>query len=298
VLSAPTAGADVRVRDHDELGAAYAECWRIARAHYENFTVGSWLLPRRLRRHIAAVYAFARIADDLADEGSVPPGERLARLAAWEAGLEDAFAGRAREPVLVALGHTATTFDLPITPFYRLLAAFRADVGFRPFPTFAALREYCRNSADPVGHVVLHLFGYRDRRRQELADRICTGLQLANFWQDVGVDAAKGRLYVPGEDLACFGCTADDVMHRAPSPAVRRLLAYEVARARTLLGEGLALAGTVDGRLAREVRLFAWGGLAILHAIEAAGYDVITSRRRVTAARKAALILRALVVGR
>lgn len=280
--------------DAHELRAAYDACWRIARFHYENFTLGSWLLPRPLRRHIAAVYAFARIADDLADEGAVAPAERLARLAEWEGGLEAAFAGRAGEPVLVALGHTAATFDLPIEPFRRLLAAFRADVEFRPFATFADLRAYCAHSADPVGYLVLHLFGYRDRRRQELADRLCTGLQLANFWQDVGVDAAKGRSYVPVEDRARFGCAAGDL----GSPAFRRLLAFEVERARALLREGLALAAMVDGRLRREVLLFGWAGLAVLNAIEAVDYDVVGQRPTITKARKAVLVLRALAVGR
>ena len=278
-----------------DVDAAYDHCWRVARAHYENFTLGSWLLPRRLRRHVAAIYAFARTADDLADEGTLSPAERLRRLAAWEVGLDDAFAGRANEPTLVALGHTAATFDLPVEPFRRLLAAFRADVEFRPFPTFAALRDYCRHSADPVGHLILHLFGYRDRRRQELADRICTGLQLTNFWQDVGVDATKGRVYVPEEDLARFGCPAGEVLCGAPSDGFRRLIAFEVARTRTLLVDGLALAALVERRLAREVLMFGWAGLAVLRAIEAIDYDVMRRRPTVPMRRKLALMMRALV---
>lgn len=277
------------------LETAYDHCWRLARSHHENFTLGSRLLPRRLRRHVAAVYAFARTVDDLADEGALSPAERLRQLSAWEAGLEAAFAGWAKGPILVALGHTAETFDLPIDPFRRLLAAFRSDVAFRPFPTFAALRDYCRNSAEPVGHLVLYLFGHRDRRQQELADKICTGLQLANFWQDVGVDAAKGRVYVPEEDLERFGCTPADLMRGASSGACRPLLAFEVTRTRALLVEGLRLAALVERPLAREVLLFGWAGLEVLRAIEAVDYDVVRRRPIVPGRRKLALVLRALV---
>src|SRR6266404_5611726 len=167
------------------LDAAYRHCWQITTAHYENFTVGSWLLPRRLRRHIAAIYAFARTADDLADEGSASVAERVARLNEWEQALDECYRGQPRGPLFVALADTVQQFDLPIDEFRRLLQAFRMDVEFRPFATFEALRQYCRCSADPVGHLILALFGYRDVRRRHLADQICTGLQLANFWQDI-----------------------------------------------------------------------------------------------------------------
>ncbi len=196
--------------------------------------------------------------------------------------------------MLVALGHTAAVHDLPIEPFRRLLAAFRADVEFRPFATFEDVRAYCAHYADPVGHIVLHLFGHRDGFRRELADRICTGLQLANFWQDVGIDAANGRSYVPAEDRVHFGCAPDDVR----SPAFRKLLAFEVDRTRQWLVEGLALAPIVDRRLAREVLLFGWAGLAVLRAIEDVDYDVVRRRPTIGKARKAALVLRALVVRR
>jgi squalene synthase HpnC len=278
-----------------ELEAAYDHCWRIARAHYENFPLGSWLLPRPLRRHVAAIYAFARTLDDLADEGTAPAAERLDRLEAWEVALEAAFAGSARHPILVALADTAARFELGADPFWRLLAAFRADVAFRPFPTFAALRAYCANSADPVGHLVLGLFGYRDEPRRALADEICTGLQLANFWQDVAIDAAKGRLYVPAEDLDRFGCRADDLMRGVSTAACRDLMAFEVERTRRLLAEGLELALTVDRRLAREVLLFGWAGLEVLRAIEAVDYDVFARRPTVSGRRKLALVARALV---
>jgi phytoene synthase len=279
------------------VDAAYREVWRIARSHYENFTLGSWLLPRRLRRHIAAIYAFARTADDIADEGTLDTATRVQRLDAWQHQLEECYRGRRRDPIFVALGETADRFELPIEPFRRLLRAFRADAEFKPFETFDSLREYCRCSANPVGHLILYLFGYRDAARQQLADQICTGLQLVNFWQDIAIDAAKGRMYVPREDLVRFGCS-DDLRTGACTPAVRELMRFEVDRARGMLTRGLDLAAHVDRRLAREVCLFAWGGLAILRAIEAVDYDVFTRRPTLSKRAKGELILRALVTRR
>ncbi|MEW6267882.1 MAG: squalene synthase HpnC [Thermodesulfobacteriota bacterium] len=273
-----------------EVAAAYRACLRIAQAHYENFTVGSLLLPRAHRRHIAALYAFARAADDFADEGDVSREERLARLDAWEWALEEAYRGRPTEPIFVALADTAYRFTIPIAPFKRLLAAFRSDVDFRPFRTFDELRGYCRGSADPVGHLVLYLFGYRDERRQRLSDLVCTGLQLANFWQDVSVDARKGRVYVPLEDLERFGVTTDDLLAGNFRAEVRSLLRFEVERARSLLTEGAQLAEIVEPRLAREVRLFAGGGLAILRRIEGVDYDVLTRRPTLSKLDKLRLI--------
>lgn len=275
------------------LDAAYAHCWQVATSHYENFTLGSWLLPRRLRRHIAAIYAFARLADDIADEGVAEADVRLARLAAWEDGLEGCYEGRYLNPVFRALGDTAETFALPIQPFRDLLEAFRSDVEFEPFATFDDLRAYCRCSADPVGRLILHLFGYRDGERQELSDRICTGLQLANFWQDVAADAARGRVYFPLDDLARFDCAPDEPGLGRLTPGLRALMAFEVERARTLLREGLALRALVGRRLGREVQLFAQGGLAILRKIEALGYDVFAARPTLCRWEKAALVVRA-----
>ena len=272
--------------------AAYRHCWRIATAHYENFTLGSWLLPKPLRRHIAAIYAFARAADDVADEGTALPAERLARLRAWGEALDDCYRGRARDPIFVALAHTAAEFDLPVDPFHQLLQAFAADVQFTPFETFGDLRSYCRCSADPVGHLILFLFGYRDAQRQQLAGEICTGLQLANFWQDVAVDGAKGRVYFPLEDVRRFDCSVDAIERREVSPGFRRLMRFEVERTRELLNSGLRLASLVEHRLAREVHLFAAGGLQILRAIEALDYDVLHRRPTLSKWTKAGLVLR------
>jgi phytoene synthase len=278
------------------IADAYRHCWQIAVSHYENFTVGSWLLPRHLRQHIAAIYAFARTADDLADEGDLEPAERLSRLEAWGGELEACYRGQATHPIFVALRHTAERFDLPIDSFRKLLRAFRADVEFTPFDTFDALLDYCRCSADPVGHLILGLFGYHDAERQQLADQICTGLQLANFWQDIAVDAAKGRLYVPREDLVRFGCSTTEIEAGTQNTALRELMKFEVERASAMLRSGLALAAIVDPRLAREVCLFAWGGLAILREIELADYDVFTRRPTLSRRAKLGLVLQALLV--
>ena len=277
----------------EEIELAYAHCWAIASSHYENFTVGSWLLPRRLRRHIAAIYAFARTADDIADEGDAPAEERLRHLAAWEELLEDGFRGRAVQPIFVALADTAEIFHLPIEPFRDLLEAFRRDVEFRPFATYRELLGYCRCSADPVGRLILYLFGYRDAERQRASDAICTGLQLTNFWQDVAVDAPKNRVYFPLEDLEHFGCAPDDLGRGLASPRLRQLMAFEIDRARALLLDGLRLRSMVDRRLGREVSLFAAGGLAILRKIESVDYDVFGRRPQLGRWEKAALVLRA-----
>jgi squalene synthase HpnC len=177
-----------------ELSFRY--CLRLARAHPENFFIGSLFLPRAKRRHLAAVYAYARLADDIAD-GDLPVDEKLAALDCWEERLDGCLRGVATHPVFVALGETIRECELPVAPLRDLLQAFRYDAAFRPFATFAELLAYCRNSANPVGRVVLCLFGYRDEERWQLSDHICTALQLTNFWQDLGVDLACGRIYLP-----------------------------------------------------------------------------------------------------
>jgi squalene synthase HpnC len=262
------------------LDAAYTECARIARTHYENFPIGSFLLPRRLRRDLAAVYAFARGGDDLADEGD--PGTRLERLDAFEQKLLAcaADATAVDDPVFLALGHTMVRHALPVEPFRDLITAFRRDASgeTQAMPTFADLLEYCRCSANPVGRIVLGLFGYRDAERQARSDEICTALQLTNCWQDVAGDLDRGRVYLPEEDLERFPDSRDALVARRLTPAFADLMRFEVARARAMFARGLALADLVRGRLRREVRLFAHGGLAILDRIEATGYDVFTCR--------------------
>jgi len=277
-----------------QVDRAYAECVRIAR-HYENFPIGSFLLPRRLRRDLAAVYAFARGGDDLADEGD--PAGRLAALAAYEERLIACVADPAAvvgDPVFLALGHTIAKHDLGIEPFRDLITAFRRDAAgeTRTMPTFADLVEYCRCSANPVGRIVLGLFGYRDPERQARSDEICTALQLTNCWQDVAGDLERDRVYLPQEDLDRFAGSRDALSSGRLTPGFAALMAFEVERARSWFARGLGLAALVHGRLRREVRLFAHGGLAVLARIEAAGYDVFTQRPTLRRADLLRLVLR------
>jgi squalene synthase HpnC len=276
-----------------QVERAYAECVRIAR-HYENFPIGSFLLPRRLRRDLAAVYAFARGGDDLADEGD--PAGRLAALAAYEERLVACVADppAVDDPVFLALGHTIAKHDLGIQPFRDLLTAFRRDAAGETatMATFADLVEYCRCSANPVGRIVLGLFGYRDLERQARSDEICTALQLTNCWQDVAGDLERGRVYLPQEDLDRFAGSRDALASARLTPGFAALMAFEVERARSWFARGLGLATLVHGRLRREVRLFAHGGLAVLARIEASGYDVFARRPTLRRADLLRLVLR------
>jgi squalene synthase HpnC len=260
------------------LAGAYAYCARLAKSHYENFTIASWLMPRAMRPHMYAIYAYARMADDFADE------ERdLEKLAQWEAELDRCYAGVPSHPVFVALADTVRRYDIPRDPFLDLLTAFRSDVNFEGFETLEDLLGYARCSANPVGRLVLYLFGYRDSERQRLADLVCSGLQLANFWQDVAIDLGKGRVYFPRADLRRFGVTVDGLKRGAVTPEFARLMRHEVGVARRMLVEGGELHRVVDRRLSRDILMFAGGGLAILRAIEGVGYDVC--RRRPTLSR-------------
>jgi len=255
------------------LKEAYAWCGRFARSHYENFTIASWLMPRAMRRHMHAIYAYARIADDFADED-----QSLAKLGEWECELDAAYAGAPRHPVFVALADTAKRFEIPREPFADLLRAFRSDVNFAGFETIDDLLGYARYSANPVGRLVLYLFGYRDADRQRLSDLVCSGLQLVNFWQDVAIDFAKGRIYFPRRDLERFGVTPDDLRDQRLAPHFVALMMQEIAFARDFLVRGAELSRLVDRRLRRDVLMFAGGGLAILRAIEKIDYDVFRQR--------------------
>jgi squalene synthase HpnC len=255
------------------LGSAYQFCARLARSRYENFTVASWLMPREMRPHMYAIYAYARMADDFADEH-----HDAAMLDDWERQLDAAYDGQARHPVFIALANTVRRFEIPREPFKDLLVAFRSDLNFNGFDTLDELLAYSRNSANPVGRLVLYLFGYRDAERQRLSDLVCSGLQLANFWQDVAVDLSKGRVYLPRRDMEKFGVSAADLEAHTSSRAFIELMRHEVDVARAMLDEGGGLHRVVDKRLRRDIVMFAGGGLAILRAIERIGYDVFRAR--------------------
>ncbi len=255
------------------LEEAYAWCGRLARSHYENFTIASWLMPREMRRYMHAIYAYARMADDFADEE-----HSIAKLDEWELELDLAYAGSPRHPVFVALADTVRRYQIPREPFVDLLRAFRSDVNFQGFDTSDDLLGYARYSANPVGRLVLYLFGYRDAERQHLSDLVCSGLQLANFWQDIAIDFSNGRIYLPRRDMERFGVSVDDLRERRMTPGFVSMMRHEVENARAMLIEGAALNRLVDRRLRRDILMFAGGGLAILRAIERAGFDVFRMR--------------------
>ncbi len=221
-----------------ELTAAFAFCEQLAKSHYENFPVASFLIPREKRPYIWTLYAFARIADDFADEGESTAERRLEMLDDWGEHLNECFKGNATHPVFIALTETVRKFSIPKEPLADLLAAFRMDVTTKRFPAFKDLLYYCKHSANPVGRLVLHVFENAAERTAALSDNVCTALQLANFWQDVSVDWRKGRLYIPLEDLDRFGYTEKDLDNKVVDERFGKLMAFEVERTRDLFGKG------------------------------------------------------------
>jgi squalene synthase HpnC len=274
------------------LNEARAYCSRLAHSHYENFSVVTWFLPRHLHQHFYNVYAYCRISDDLGDEVGNPQ-QSLLLLDEWEAELNQCYSGEPRHPVFVALRDTVREFDIPRHEFSDLLQAFRQDQLVTRYPTFGGLLGYCVNSANPVGRLVLYLCGYRDQERQKLSDYTCTALQLANFWQDVAVDYAKGRIYFPLEDLAHYDVNEADLAQRRSTPQFRSLMEFEVTRAREWFERGLPLAQQVNRELALDIELFSRGGVAILDAIARQDYDVLSRRPVIATPRKLWLVLRA-----
>lgn len=266
----------------------YSRCAELARTHYENFSVGSWLLPGDKRRHIYAVYAFCRFVDDLGDEYE---GDRLKALDAWEKELTLCYEGTPMHPYMVALQETIRTFEIPRTPFLKLIEANRMDQVNTRYATFEDLEHYCRHSANPVGQMVLYVFGYRDQERHTLSDYTCTALQLTNFWQDVVRDYAMGRIYIPQEDMERFGYSEAQIADGVFNPEFRDLMVFEVERARGLFRQGLKLIDTLDGRFRLDVALFSLGGMKVLDAIEGQGFDVLSRRPVLSKGAKLRLML-------
>ena len=275
------------------LAEAQRYCQRLAESHYENFHVASRLLPKRLRPHFHAIYAYCRISDDLGDEVG-DSAQAMALLDLWGRELEACYAGEARHPVFVALRETIQACDIPKQPFADLLTAFRQDQSVRRYANTADLLAYCRYSANPVGRLVLYACGYRDAERFELSDETCTALQLANFWQDVSEDWERGRVYLPQDAMAAAGVNEAVLQERRATPAFRALLREQVEFARAMFRRGARLTGMVDRELAVDLDLFTRGGLEILRAIEMRGYDVLSGRPTISRRRKAMLLLHAL----
>jgi squalene synthase HpnC len=255
----------------------------MARARTENFPVASRLLPRRVRSHLLALYGFARLVDELGDSAG---GDRMAALDWLEQELDRAFEGRAEHPLLVALEPTLHDCELPRAPFARLIEANRVDQRVSRYATWEELRAYCALSADPVGELVLGVLGSATPERIALSDSICTALQLTEHCQDVAEDLARGRVYLPGEDLARFGCTIEQLSEAHAGGPLREVLAFEVARARGLLAEGAPLLGELRGRARIALAGFVGGGRAALDAVERAGYDVLAGPPRAGTGRR------------
>jgi squalene synthase HpnC len=267
-------------------------CRKLATHHYENFSVATWFLPKRLRQHFYNVYAYCRISDDLGDEVG-DASSSLELLDQWEQELNACYAGSPRHPVFVALAETVQTCEIPKHEFSDLLTAFRQDQTVTRYKTFSDLLGYCKNSANPVGHLVFYLCGYKDAERRSLSDFTCTALQLANFWQDVTVDYGKGRIYLPLEDLHRFAVSEDDIAHQRNTTAFLEMMKFEVERAREWFRQGLPLVQKVDRALAIDIELFSRGGQEILNAIEEQGYAVLGRRPVISKSRKLALVARA-----
>jgi squalene synthase HpnC/squalene synthase HpnD len=274
--------------------AAQTYTRRLATHHYENFNVVSWLLPKELHQHFYNVYAYCRWADDLGDE--IPDTQRaLELLDWWEEELDACYAGRPSHPVFIALRETIVAKEIPKQPFADLLKAFRQDQTVRRYPDWEAVLKYCVYSANPVGRLVLYLCGYRDEQRQRLSDATCTALQLANFWQDVSRDLEKGRIYIPLDIAAAHGLSDADIVERRFDNRYRNLMKDLIDRTRALFAEGMPLARMVDARLRVDLEMFSGGGIAVLDAIEASGYDTLHHRPSIGKGKQARLLGRALV---
>ncbi len=262
----------------------------LATHHYENFHVVSFLLPKRLHQDFYNVYSYCRWADDLGDETG-DRDESLRLLAWWRTELDGMYAGRATHPVFVALAPTVEKHGIPRQPFADLIAAFVQDQTVTRYATWDELFGYCRNSANPVGRLVLYLCGYSDARRQRLSDATCTALQLANFWQDVTVDLLKDRVYIPLDVIHQRGYTVEELFARRFTPPFRDVMRDIVEKARGLFLEGLPLIGMVNRRLALDLDLFSRGGLEVLRKIEHQGYDVLGSRPAISKGERVRLLL-------
>ena len=274
------------------LAEAQAWCQQLAESHYENFHVATWFLPKALRSHFHAIYAYCRVSDDMGDE-VFDPDQSLALLDLWGSELDACYEGRTRHPVFVALAETIHECSIPKEPFANLLVAFRQDQTVNRFATMEDVLAYCRNSANPVGQLVLYVCGEHGEENVRLSDATCTALQLANFWQDVSRDLAKNRIYIPQKDMESFGVTEEFLADGVVTPGFRALMRCEVEYTHNLFEEGLPLIERVNRHLAVELDLFSRGGLEILHAIERRDYDVLSARPSISKATKFALLLRA-----
>lgn len=271
---------------------AFAYCAALTEAHYENFPVASLFLPQEKRPYIQSVYAFSRTADDFADERSRTVEERLALLDDWEQKLSGCYEGKAEHPVFIALSETVRRHAIPVELMKDLLAAFRQDVVQSRYRTFDELLGYCRRSANPVGRIVLLIFGHAEERLFGLSDDVCTALQLANFWQDVDLDRAKDRLYIPLEDFHTYGYSLQKWEAGVADDSFRQMMSFETGRTRDLFYRGAELPAAVNKELQIELKLVWLGGMAILKKIDKSRYDVFRHRPKLSAYDKAMIFVR------
>jgi squalene synthase HpnC len=286
--------ASYRIPDvRPTLQEARAYCKQLTESHYENFHVASWFLPKLLRPHFHAIYAYCRIADDMGDEvGNA--AQSMALLGLWGRELDACYEGSARHPVFVALGETIRACSIPKEPFADLLTAFCQDQTVTRYASGPDVLAYCRYSASPVGRLVLYACDQAGADRFKLSDATCSALQLANFWQDIPKDYAKGRIYLPRDDMLRFGVSEETIAGGVATPEFRALLRFEVDFTRALFEKGLPLIGLVRRDLAIDLELFSRGGLEILRAIERLDYDVLSFRPSLSKATKLKLAMRAL----
>lgn len=295
--TAPMIDNDLTSRDWS-VEEAFAYCEELATRHYENFPVGSYLIPKELRPHVHNIYAFARVADDFADEPRYADSIRLAFLENWEAQLIQCFWRKPHHPVFIALKETIQRFDLPMNLFQDLLMAFKLDVVQKRHPAFSDVLYYCRHSANPIGRLVLLLFGYRQDALYSLSDSICTALQITNFWQDLLIDLDKGRIYIPQEDLLRFGYSEEELQAHVYNDAFKNLMRFEINRTRELFVQGQPLCHRVGRDLRFELHLICQGGQYILHLLETQDYNIFSHRPVLTPRSRVWLTVKAFIKSR
>jgi len=283
-------------RKHWSSEEGFRYCEQIARGHYENFPIASWFVPKEIRKYIWAIYAFARIADDYADEPGYTLAERMDNLSQWGQYLNECYNGNPTHRVFAALAEAVERFQIPVELFQNLLTAFRSDVTVKRYETYEEVLEYCRNSANPIGRLMLLLFNYRSETMMELSDHICTALQLTNFWQDISVDLQKDRIYLPLEDLEEFAYSEQDLLNRKFDDRFRNLMAFQVHRTAELFVEGKPLLSRIGKDLSRELRITWNGGTRILQKIHKQDYNVLNQRPALTKVDKVGLLFRSFLL--
>lgn len=275
------------------LSDSFQYCERLAKKHYENFPVGSLLIPKKIRPYVWALYAFARRADDFADE-EMAEQDRLPSLDAWQDLLEQSQKVRVNHPVFLAVRETQRKFQIPTQLLTDLIKAFKMDVTIKRHPTFKHLLYYCRHSANPVGRMVLYLFGYQEKELLQLSDLICTALQLANFWQDIAIDLEKNRIYIPQEDLQHFQYSEEDLFNKKYNENFQKLMAFQVNRTDQLFREGAPLTEKVSFRLGLELKCVVLGGMGILEKIKNLQYNTLEQRPVISSGDKGKILGKAL----